>query len=80
MIRAHDNVPDDISEPDVMVLESSDQEIDDDKVNPLDTTSEPHVDMPENEDAVVSPLVLSSPPTVLRRSQRIRKPVVKLNL
>ena len=42
MIRAHDNVPDDVSEPDVMVPESSDQEIDDDKVNPLDTTGAIH--------------------------------------
>ena len=80
MIRAHDNVPDDVSEPDVMVPESSGQKINDDNVNPLDTTSEPHVDLPENKDIVVSPLVVSSPPTVLRRSQRIRKPVVKLNL
>ena len=80
MIRAHDNVPDDVSEPDVMVPESSGQNINDDNVNPLNSTSEPHVDLPENEDIVVSPLVVSSPPTVLRRSQRIRKPVVKLNL
>ena len=80
MIRAHDNVPDDVSEPDVMVPESSGQNINDDNVNPLNSTSEPHVDLPENEDIVVSPLVVSSPPTVLQRSQRIRKPVVKLNL
>ena len=80
MIRGRDNVPDDVSEPDVMVPESSGQKINDDNVNPLDSTSEPHVDLPENEDIVVSPLVVSSPPTVLQRSQRIRKPVVKLNL
>ena len=80
MIRAHDNVPDDVSEPDVMVPESSSQKINHDNVNPLDSTSEPHADLPESEDIVVSPLVVSSPPTVLRRSQRIRKPVVKLNL
>ena len=80
MIRAHDNVPDDGSEPDVMMPESSGQNINDVNVNPLNSTSEPHVDLPENEDIVVSPLVVSSPPTVLRRSQRIRKPVVKLNL
>ena len=73
MIRAHDNVPDDVSDPDAMVPESSSQKINDDNVNPLDSTSEPHVDLPEI-------LVVSSPPTVLRRSQRIRKPVVKLNL
>ena len=65
MIRAHDNVPDDVSEPDVVVPESSGQKINDDNVNPLDSTSEPHVDLPENEDTVVSPLVVSSPPTVL---------------
>jgi len=57
-----------------MVPETSEQKIND------DSTSEPHVDLPENEDTVVSPLLVSSPPTVLRRSQRIRKPVVKLNL
>jgi len=63
-----------------MVPEISGQEINDDNVNLLDTTSEPHVDMPESEDTDVSPLVVSSPPRVLRISQRIRKPVVKLNL
>ena len=71
MIRAHDNVPDDVSEPDVMVPESSGQKTNDDNVNPLDSTSEPHVDLHENEDIVVSPLIASCPPTVLRRSQRI---------
>ena len=80
IIRAHDNVPDDVSEPDVMVPESSGQKINDDNENPLNSISEPHVDLPENKDIVVPPLVVSSPPTVLRRSQRIRKPVVKLNL
>ena len=80
MIRAHDNVPDDVSEPDVMVPESSGQKINDDNVNPLNSISEPPVDLPGNEDIVVSPLVVSSPPTVLRRSQRVRKPVVKINL
>ena len=80
MIRAHDNVPDDVSEPDVMVPESSGQKINDDNENPLNNISEPHVDLPENEDIVVPPLVVSSPPTVLRRSQRVRKPVVKINL
>ena len=71
MIRAHDNVPDDVSEPDIMVPESSSQKINHDNVNPLDSTSEPHVDLPESEDIVVSPLVVRSPPKVLRRSQRI---------
>ena len=82
MIRAHDtDVPDDVSEPEAIVPESSSQEINEDNVNPLDSTSEPRVDLPaENEDTIVSPSVVSSLPTVLRRSQRIRKPVVKLNL
>ena len=62
MIRAHDNVPDDVSEPDAVVPESSGQKINDDNVNLLDSTSEPHVYLPENEDTVVSPLVVSSPP------------------
>ena len=35
-----------------------------DDVNPPDSNSEPHVDLPQNEDTVVSPLVVSSPPTV----------------
>jgi len=78
MIRAHDNVPDDVSEPDVVVPESSGQKIHDDNVNPLDSTSEPRVDLPENKDTVVSPLVVSSPPTVLRRSQRIRNQLLNL--
>ena len=80
MKRAHDNVPDDVSEPEVMVLESSGQTTSDDNVNPLDSISESHVDLPENEITVLSSLVVGSPPTVLRKSQRIRKPVVKLNL
>ena len=80
MIRPHDNVPDYVSEPEVMVPESSSHTISDDNVNPLDSISESHVDLPENENTVVSPLVVGSPPTVLRRSQRIRKPVVKRNL
>ena len=62
-----------------MLPESNGQKINDDNVNRLDS-SEPHFDLPENEDTVVLPLVVSSPPTVLRRSQRIRKPVVKFNL
>ena len=80
MIRAHDKVPNDVSEPEVIVPETSSQGINDDDVNPLDSISEPRVDLPENEDTTVSSSVASSPPTVLRRSQRIRKPVVKLNL
>ena len=43
MIRANDNVPDDVSEPDVVLPESSGQKINDDNVNPLDSTSEPHL-------------------------------------
>ena len=81
MIRAHDtDVPEDVSEPEAIVPESSSQEINEDNVNPLDSTSEPRVELPENEDTIVSPSVESSPPTVLRRSQRISKPVAKLNL
>ena len=58
-------VPDDVSEPEVMVSESSSQEINEDNVNPLNSISEPRVDLPENEDTIVSPSVVSSPPTVL---------------
>ena len=60
--------------------ESSSQEINDDNLNPLKTISQPCVDLPENENTIASPSVVSSPPTVLRRSQRIKRPVVKLNL
>ena len=65
MIRAHDNVPDDVSESEVMMSESSSQEINEDNVNPLDSISEGRVDLPENEDAIVSSSFVSSPPTVL---------------
>ena len=48
-------------------------------VNPLDSICNSHVNLSENEDSVVSPTVVSSPSTIiLRRSQRVRKPVVKL--
>ena len=39
MIGAYDNVPDDLSEPEVMVPESSSQTISDGNVNPLDSIS-----------------------------------------
>ena len=77
MIREHDNVPDDVSEPEDMVPGTSSQTISDDNVNPFDSISETHVDLPENKDIVVSPLLVSSPPTTLRRLQRIIKPLVK---
>lgn len=79
MITVHDKVPDDVSESEVMVPESSSQEINDDNVTPFDTISEPRVDLPENEDTAVSPLLVCSPPTVLRRSPKIRKSVVEYN-
>ena len=41
----HMIIPDDVSEPDLMVPKSSSQKINDDNVNPLDSTSEPHVDL-----------------------------------
>ena len=39
--------------------------LNDDSVNPLWSISEPHVDLPLNEDTVVSSLVVSSSPSVL---------------
>ena len=78
MIRAHYNLADNVSEPQIMLPESSSQTISDDNANPLDSFPEPHVDLPENEDTVVSPLVVRSPTTVLGRYQSIRKPVAKL--
>ena len=69
MIRAHDVVPDNVSEPEVMMPELSSQTVTDDNVN-----------LSENEAPVVSLLIVRSLPTVLQISQRIRKPVVKLDL
>ena len=80
LIRAHGDVPDDVSEPEVIVPESSGQTVTDINVHPLDSICNPHVNLCENEDSVVSPIIVSSPPTILRRSQRVRKPVVKLDL
>ena len=48
-------------------------------MNPLDSICNPHANLSENEDSVLSLTVVSSPPTILRRSQRVRKPVVKLD-
>ena len=50
--------------------ELSGQTVTDIYVNPLDSICNSHVTLSENEDFVVSPTVVSSPPTILRRSQR----------
>ena len=66
LIRAHDDVPDDVSEPEVIVTESSSQTVYTDiNVNPLDSICNSHVNLSGNEDSVVSPSVVSSPPTIL---------------
>ena len=75
LIRAHDEVPGDFSEP-----ELSGQTATDIDANPLDGICDSHANLSENEDSLVSPTVVSSPPTILRRSQRVRKPVVKRDL
>ena len=80
LLRAHDDVPGDVNEPEVIVPESTGQSDTDIDVNPLDSICNPHVNLSENEDSVLSPTVVSSPPTILRRSQSFRKPVVKLDL
>ena len=80
LIRAQDDVLDDVSEQEVMVPESSGQTVTDINVDPLDGICDPHVNLSENEDSVVSPTVVSSPSTILRRSHRVRKPVVKHDL
>ena len=49
-------------------------------VNPLDRICNRHVNLSENEDSVVSSTVVSSPPTILRGSQSVREPVLKLDL
>ena len=80
LIRAHDEVPGDFSEPEVIVPELSGQTVTDIDVNPPDGICNSHANLSENEDSLVSPTVVSSPPTILRRSQRVRKPVVKRDL
>ena len=62
----------------MVVPETSSQTISDDNVNPFDSICETHVDLAENKDIVVSPLLVSSPPTTMRRFQRIIKPLVEL--
>ena len=48
IIRAHDNVPDDVSEAEDMVPESSTLTISDDNANPRDSISVTHVNLLEN--------------------------------
>ena len=64
LIRADDHVPDDVSEPEVIVPESSGRTVTDINVNSLDSICNPHVNLSENEDSVLSPTVVSSPPTM----------------
>lgn len=81
MIKARDYVPDDISEPEITVPESYEQSVIDGNENPPDSISaQPQVDLTDVETSIVSPANVSSPTTVPRRSQRIRKPIVKLDL
>ena len=49
-------------------------------VNPLDSICNPHVNLSEHKDPVVSSNVVSRPPKILRKSQRVTKPVFKLDL
>ena len=67
MIKAHDDVPDDISEPEVP--ESCDQMVTDGGANPVDSISMSHVNSSENGEAVASPTVESSPQMVFQRSR-----------
>ena len=48
ILRAHDNVPDDVTEAEDMVPESNTQTISDDNANLRDSISEAHVNLPEN--------------------------------
>ena len=57
MIRAHDDVPGDLNEPEFIVPESCDQIVTDDSSNPLDIISQSHVNSSEREDPVVFPIV-----------------------
>ena len=64
----------------VSVPELSGQTVTDIDVNPLDSICNSPVNLSENEYSVVSPTFLSSTPTILRRSLRVRKPAVKRDL
>lgn len=79
LTRAHDDEPDDVSEIEVIVPGLSGQTATDINVNPLGSICNPHVNLSENEDSVLSLTVVSSPPPILQRSQRVEKPVVKLD-
>jgi hypothetical protein len=80
MIKAHDEVPDDISEPEIGVPESCEQDgIHDNSFT--DRHVQPPISVSDQDvKPTVTPDSLSMPSPVLRRSQRVRKPVVKLNL
>ena len=60
LIKVHDDIPDDVIEPEVMLPESSGQTVTNINVNPLDSICKPHVNLSGNEDSVVSPNVVSS--------------------
>lgn len=85
MIKAHDDIPNDvdhIGEYKVMVPQSCERKDLHDKENSLvDTVVQPPASLPDpNVKPTVSPESLGTPLSVLRRSQRVRKPVVKLDL
>ena len=85
LIKAHDKVPDEIGELDIPVPELCEQSnlgidygqgsssVPEPPVNFSDADSEPNSSA--NKEHVNSPS-----PVVLRRSERVRKPVVRLNL
>ena len=85
MIRAHDGAPDKAEDAEIMVPESCEQAGLENQENVLDRTLEQSL-VPDKLSAVL-PVVpdklgpeISPPPNALRRSQRIKKPVDRLNL
>lgn len=82
LIQAHDDVPDDVSEPDVTVPESCEQVGTASEASiPSDGVSQPVASISDHNVTHVEPQESSGTQTpVLRRSQRIRKPVDKLDI
>ena len=83
LIRAHDEVPNDANELDLAVAQSCEQPVQAVDVNPVSDSipeSSASVSNEETERGFDQEPKSTSPPAILRRSLRIRKPVDRLNL
>ena len=83
LIRAHDEVPNDANELDLAVAQSCEQSVQAVDVNPVSDSisqSSASVSNEETECGFDQEPKSTSPPVILRRSLRIRKPVDRLNL